>query len=403
MDSASRQSTISLGESPKGQKQRLSSQDADTDQSTAGSASSRDSFDAGFALSALRHTVFSKVKASAKGLVRKSGSKLRPLFQKGSKLILKPRHFRKAPKALTENQQARRKRRRDNLSKLKRMIYRVDKDPFVASRVVLALAALCLLLRAGDLLLATTMSCLGVLILHQTTQLASTRPLEAWYYVGMASVVVSVGSYLTSLYVERNGISIPSSLWDRPQSPLWVWSRGVPRVWAIVLAGLLYQDIAASKDGDDNAIETIEVEVAILRIKAPPDSKIYRNYVVAPISIVIQKGPVVVGSMNTKALLGDAVRPGSNRFQTTAFSHFVESTKGSFLRILMKEGDTIKGSTDVAFPGVHCMKMSNWFHCADVELLIEIQSRPLAIHFLFRASTILPTIGCIALAAAFWK
>ena len=318
----------------------------------------------------------------------------------------RPQHRRRKapPRPLTATQQARRKRRRDNLTKLRRMIHRVDNDPFVASRVVLALAAGCLLLRAGDLFLAATMSFLGVLMLHQTTQLASTHALETWYYIGVATLLVSVGSRLVSLYMERNGIVLPLSLWDRLHDQLWFWGRGLPRLWAIVLTRWLYQVIAASKDGDDNAIETIQVEVAILRLKVPSNSKLYRTYA-PPTSIVIHKGPVVVvGSIDATRLLGDKVDPRSNRFQITAFSHFIEETKGSFLCIQMKEGNVVKGSVHVAAPGVHNMKVTNWFPCGDhAELLIQIQSRPLATHFLFRASTLLPTIGSIALAAACWK
>ena len=377
--------------------------DADTDDSTAESVSSSNSFNAGFALSALRHSVFRHVKTSAQRLARKSGARLTPFLQEGSKRMLKPRQqHRRAPKALTANQQARRKRRRDNLTKLRRMIHRVDNDPFVASRVVLALAAGCLLLRAGDVLLAATMSFLGVLILHQTTQLASTHALEAWYYVGVATLVVSMGSWLVSQYMERNGIVLPPSLWDRLHDQLWFWGRGLPRLWAVVLTRLLYRDIAASKDGDDNAIETIQVELAVLRLKVPSNSMIYRSSA-PPSSIVIHKGPVEVGSISAKVLLAEKVEPGSNRFQITAFSHFIEETKGSFLRIQLKEGDVIKGAFDVAAPGVHSMKVSNWFQCGEAELLIQIQSRPLATHFLFRASTLLPAMGSIALAVAFWK
>jgi len=399
-------STVVVGDHHKGGRPPV--KDDDTDMSTDASISSSHSHGAGFALSAIRHTVVRCITTSAQGFVRQSGATLRPLLQQGSDRMLKPRQraLSTPPTPLTANQQARRKRRRDNYFKLMRMIYRIDKDPFVASRVILAWAAICLLLRAGDLLLAATMSFLSVLILHQTTQLASTRPLEGWYYVGMASLVVSVGSWLISTYLLRNDNIVSLSLWERLNDQLWFWGRGIPRIWAIVIAGLLYRDISTSKDGDDNAIETIEVEVAILRMKPPPIAKIYQRHV-RPLQIGIQKGPIVIGTISTKELRGDSttVPPtdGSNRFMTTAFSHHIESTKGSFIGIHIKDRNTLQGRTYIAAPGVHCMKVSNWFKCADMELLIEIQTRPLATPFLFRASTLLPTIGCMALAAAFWK
>lgn len=379
---------------------------SETDDSTVGSVASADAFDAGYnTLNALRYVALHSFRSSAKGLAQTSGARLKPILQHGTDRMLKPTLTNKGSQkkvVLTPQQQARRRRRRNNRSKIIRMLNRIDKDPLVASRVVLALAATCLFLRAGDLLLAATMSVLGILILKETMQLATTKALETWYFIGVLSLAVSTVSWLISSYVDFSGLEVPHSLVDRLGNNLWLLSRGVPRIWAIMVAGLLYRDISASRDGDDNAIDTIKVEVALLALKLSEPSSM-KHTSMGNTSIVIQNGPVVVGSMNAKALLNQRFGPGSNHFETVTFSHFLESSTGASLSIYLMDGDTILGSTAVGVPGIHHMKISDWFSCEDVEMLIELYSRPLALQFLFRASTLIPMIACAALAVAFWK
>lgn len=379
--------------------------DSVTEESTVVSVSSDDSFGPQFALNAIRHSVLGKVKSSAKGLATRSSAKITPLLKRGSDAIaFKPRKRREvAP--LTEKQIAARRRRRDNAAKIRRMLQRINQDPFVASRVVLALAALCLLLRAGDRHLAACLSLISLLILHQTTQLASTKALKVWYYVSAISLGVSVGSWILLSAFSQNLLALPASTLMKLQNAVWVWSRAVPRLWGLLVAFLLYREVETSRDGDDNSINTIEIDIAVLQARFVDESHMRRRYGIGDSVTTLQHGPLLLGKFDTRRILADQGNPKrAPKFQTAAFSHFIESSKGSSIQLIVEQDSTYLGTAKVAIPLQHDLKMSCWFPIRDSKkqvqghFLVEIQSRPQPAQFLIRASTILPIIACFVLA-----
>lgn len=380
--------------------------DSVTEKCTVASASSDDSFGADYALSTIRHSVVGKFKSSARGFAQHSGARISPLWERGTNAIaFKPRPRReRAP--LTTKQLEARKRRSDKIARISRRLQRINQDPFVASRVVLALAALLLILRAGDGPMATCLSLCAVMILYQTTQLASTTTLQIWYYVGVVSLIVSASSWMLWSLPFRNDGNLHLS--DSATSPHndWMWRQVVPRLWGLLLTLWLYRDITASKggNGDDDAIDTIEVKATILggKFLDEANTSAFRRPKWKTSVVVVQHGPIVLGEISVKELLEDT--KGASKFRTTSFSHFLESSKGSSLIFLLKQGDTTQGICRVPIPTIRNMKMSSWFPILDSnekvgELLVQIQDRPLAVPFLFRASTILPIVACFVVAA----
>ena len=286
-------------------------------------------------MTTLRQAIFGKVKSSAQGLARKSKDKLSPVWNRSSNVFkFRPRRTR-AP--LTSRQRERRRRRRDNTTKICRMLQRINQDPFVASRVVQAISALFLLL--GERLLAACTSFISVLILHQTTQLASTKHLQAWYYVGVVTLAVSVGSTLLLDVLEPNSAILLVLANHQAAGHCW-WGQAVPLLWGFFVSLWLYQDIESSRDGCENSIETIEFELSLLQARYMVESsswssksRQWKNSV-----IVVQHGPIVLGNVEMRQLFedGETSATASCSFRSTAFSHFIESSKGSFLHCRVK-------------------------------------------------------------------
>ena len=391
----------------------VSDVDSVTEKSTVASVSSDDddddSFGPDFTLSTLGQTVVGKFKVSAKGLARKSSARLSPLLQRTTSVgPFKPRPKRvRAP--LTPQQLQARKRRSDAIARIGRLLQRVNQDPFVASRTILALSAILLMIRAGRGHVASCLSLIGTIILHQTTKLTSTSYLRWWYYVSALTVLVCVGSWIVTHALDCNYFnSIPAGD-EGGHGQYWVWTHVLPRLWGLLLAFWLHQDIMASNDkGDANSIDTIYVKACVEGIKVLPDAPgfatrrpLWKNSI-----IVVHHGPVLVGEASTKKLLDD--KADEYKFRTTAFSHFLESPEGSSLTFQLKHEHEIMAIATVPIPAVRNMKMSNWFPLMNStekvgDLLVQIQSKPLAVPFLFRAATVLPIMFCIALAVFFWR
>jgi hypothetical protein len=385
--------------------------DSITEESSAGSVSSEDSFSPRFAISTIRYAVFGKVKSSAQGLARKSKAKLSPVLRRSSNAIVFGPRSKRRRTPLTPQQKERRRRRRDNATKIRRMLQRVNQDPFVASRVIQAFSVLFLLL--GDRLLAACTSFISVLILHQTTQLASTKALQVWYYVGVISLAISVGSKMSLSVFEQSSVGILPSV-AKLQDAGWLWGQAAPRLWGVFLALWLYQDIESSKDGNDNAIDTIEIEISLHRAQCSKaeSTSTYRQWKNAVVTV--HHGPMVLGSIDMRRLLeeGSTTMLDCQTFQSTSFSHFIESSKGSSLQchVAKRNGEAeetlLLGTAKVPVPTTSDLKMSNWFPIVDSknnqrqgELMVKIESRQSARNFLFRATTVLPTLACFALAA----
>ncbi len=381
--------------------------DSVTEKCTVASASSDDSFGAEFALSTIRHSVVGKFKSSARGLARKSSARISPLLQRSNAIAFKPRPRReRAP--LTIQQLEARKRREDNIAKVYRMLQRINQDPFVASRVILAFSALLLVLRPSDSPLASCLSLTSVLLLHQTTQLASTATLQAWYYIGVTSLFVSASSWIMFNLFQNIHCNWRESTLETLPYNYWLWAQIIPRLWGMLLALWLYRDVAGSKNSDDNAIDTIQIKASILGIKffEEANGSAFRRPKWKNSVIAVQHGTATLGEISTRQLLDDAT--GASTFRTTAFSHFLESVKGSSMMFHLTQGDETAEVAKVPIPTIHNMKMTNWFPIVDSdekkfgELLVQIQCRPLAVPFLFRASTILPIVACFVVATCCW-
>jgi hypothetical protein len=262
------------------------------------------------------------------------------------------------------------------------------------------------------------MSLIALTILHQTTNHASTKALEAWYYVSAISLAVSVGSWFLLCVFRQNVLALPESTLAKLYDTVWLWSQAVPRIWGLLVAFWLYREVESSRDGDDNAIETIEIKVAVLQARPMNESSSFRRHRLKDSVIVVQHGPVVLGQLDTSTVLEEYYnmpKRAPKKFCTTAFSHFIESSKGSSLQLhmkLCKDGnETTLGTEKVPIPCTLDLKMSSWFAVRDLEtkrpvhaeVLVEIQSRSQPSQFLFRASTVLPTLSCFVFAGIFWK
>lgn len=412
MTSTSTISSSTKKQSKAGRENRSES-DADsvTEKSTVASVSSDDddddSFGADITLSSLGQAVVGKVKVSAKGLAQRSSARLSPLLQRSNDVAaFKPRPKRvRAP--LTLQQLQARQRRIDKIARISRMLQRVNHDPFVASRTILALSAILLVIRAGRGHVASCLSLIGTIILHQTTRLTSTLYLRSWYYVSVLTVLVTVSAWILTHIVGCNYFN--SNTNESAAFRYWVWTDAVPRLWGLLLAFWLYQDVMASNDaGDANAIDTIYVKACVVGFKIFPHApgSVNRRPLWKTSTVVVHHGPVLVGEEPTKKLLDDKVR--ESTFRTTAFSHFLESVEGSSLSVQLRHGDETMATATVPIPTIRNMKMSNWFPLMNSdekvgELLVQIQTRPMVVPFLFRASTVLPIAFCTGLAVFVWR
>lgn len=388
--------------------------DSVTEKSTVASVSSDDdddSFGPDITLSSLGQAVVGKFKVSARGLAQTSGARISPLIQRGnSAMVFKPRPKRvRAP--LTLQQLQARKRRSDKLARISRMLQRVNQDPFVASRTILALAAILLVVRAGRGHVASCLSLIGTIILHQTTKLTSTSYLRSWYYLSSATVLVCVSSWIWTQLLLGNYFNLMSKAAESAvmHRQYWVCTHVMPRLWGLFLAFWVYRDVMTSNDaGDVHAIDTIYIKASLVGIKIHPHAPgaATRRHQWKNSTIVVHHGPVLVGEAPTKKFLDE--KANESKFRTTAFSHFLESVEGSSLKIRLQHGDDIMATASVPIPTIRNIKMSDWFPFMNSdekvgELLVQIQSRPMVVPFLFRASTVIPIMVCTGLAVFVWR